>query len=31
MPKLYNKETNALLGPITESDVQCLVDVRWEK
>jgi hypothetical protein len=31
MPRLYNKKSNTLLGSITESDVQCLVDVLEEE
>jgi hypothetical protein len=31
MPRLYNKQNNALLGAISESDVQCLVDVLEEE
>jgi hypothetical protein len=31
MPRLYNKKTNALLGEISESDVECLVDVLEEE
>lgn len=31
MARLYNKENNALLGSITEADVQCLVDVLEEE
>jgi hypothetical protein len=31
MPKLYNKKTGALLGEISESDVECLVDVLEEE
>jgi hypothetical protein len=31
LPKLYNKQTNVLLGEITESDVQCLIDVLEEE
>ena len=31
MPKLYNKDTQALLGSISETDVQCLVDVLEEE
>lgn len=31
MPKLYDEKSNALLGTITEADVQCLVDVLEEE
>jgi hypothetical protein len=31
MPKLYNKKTGAVLGEISESDVECLVDVLEEE
>jgi hypothetical protein len=31
MPKLYNKKTNALLGDVSEEDVQCLIDVLEEE
>jgi len=31
MPRLYNKQTNALLGEVSESDIQCLVDVLEEE
>jgi hypothetical protein len=31
MPKLFNNESNALLGSITAGDVQCLVDVLEEE
>lgn len=31
MPKLYNKQNNLLLGSISESDVDCLVDVLEEE
>jgi hypothetical protein len=31
MPRLYDKKSNALLGSITEEDVQCLVDVLEEE
>jgi hypothetical protein len=31
MPRLYNKQTNALLGELTETDVDCLVDVLEEE
>jgi inactivated superfamily I helicase len=31
MPRLYNKQNNALLGEISESDVECLVDVLEEE
>ena len=31
MPRLYNKQNNALLGDISESDVECLVDVLEEE
>jgi hypothetical protein len=31
MPRLYNKKNNALLGDISESDVECLVDVLEEE
>jgi len=31
MPRLYNKKNNALLGEISESDVECLVDVLEEE
>ena len=31
MPRLYNKKTGALLGTISDADVQCLVDVLEEE
>ncbi|HEU4589313.1 MAG TPA: hypothetical protein VFS13_00280 [Steroidobacteraceae bacterium] len=31
MPKIYNKNTGALLGVVSESDVQCLIDVLEEE
>ena len=31
MPRLYNKQNNALLGEISETDVECLVDVLEEE
>ena len=31
MPKIYNKNSGALLGNVNESDVQCLVDVLEEE
>lgn len=31
MPKIYNKNSGALLGSVNESDVQCLVDVLEEE
>jgi hypothetical protein len=31
MPKLYDKKTNSLLGELSESDVECLVDVLEEE
>jgi hypothetical protein len=31
MPRLYNKQTNALMGNVTESDIDCLVDVLEEE
>ncbi len=31
MPKLYDKKTNKLLGELSESDVECLVDVLEEE
>lgn len=31
MPKIYNKNSGALLGAVNESDVQCLVDVLEEE
>ena len=31
MPRLYNKKTHALLGELSESDVDCLVDVLEEE
>ena len=31
MPNLYNKKSGALLGAISEEDVQCLVDVLEEE
>ena len=31
MPKLYDKKTNTLLGELSESDVECLVDVLEEE
>ena len=31
MPRLYDKNTNALLGTITDADVQSLVDVLEEE
>ena len=31
MPSLYNKKTNALLGAVSDADVQCLIDVLEEE
>jgi len=31
MPSLYNEKTNALLGEVSNEDVQCLVDVLEEE
>jgi hypothetical protein len=31
MPRLYNKQTNALLGDVSETDIDCLVDVLEEE
>lgn len=31
MPNLYNKQSGALLGQISDADVQCLVDVLEEE
>jgi hypothetical protein len=31
MPRIYNKETGALLGTVNDSDVQCLIDVLEEE
>ena len=31
MPSLYNKKTNALLGEVSDEDVQCLIDVLEEE
>lgn len=31
MPRLYNKKNNVLLGELSESDVDCLVDVLEEE
>ena len=31
MPSLYNKKTGALMGAISEEDVQCLIDVLEEE
>jgi hypothetical protein len=31
MPKIYDKKTNALLGEVSKSDVECLVDVLEEE
>jgi hypothetical protein len=31
MPKIYNKNSGALLGTVSDSDVQCLVDVLEEE
>jgi hypothetical protein len=31
MPRLYDKKTNALLGELSETDVDCLVDVLEEE
>jgi hypothetical protein len=31
MPRLYNKKTNALLGTVSEADIDCLVDVLEEE
>jgi hypothetical protein len=31
MPKIYNKNTGAALGEVSESDVQCLIDVLEEE
>ena len=31
MPSLYDKKTNALLGAVSDADVQCLIDVLEEE
>ena len=31
MPKLFNKQSGALLGELGETDVQCLIDVLEEE
>ena len=31
MPSVYNKKTGALLGAVSDEDVQCLVDVLEEE
>ena len=31
MPSIYNKKNNALLGEVSNEDVQCLVDVLEEE
>jgi hypothetical protein len=31
MPNLYNKQSGALLGPVSDADVQCLVDQLEEE
>jgi hypothetical protein len=31
MPRLFNKQSGALLGELTEADVQCLIDVLEEE
>ena len=31
MPKLFNKQSGALLGELAETDVQCLIDVLEEE
>lgn len=31
MPRIYNKQNGAPLGEISESDVQCLIDVLEEE
>lgn len=31
MPRLFNKQSGALLGDVSEADVQCLVDVLEEE
>jgi hypothetical protein len=31
VPRLYNKKTGALLGTVSETDVECLVDVLEEE
>ena len=31
MPKIYNKNSGAMLGTVNESDVQCLIDVLEEE
>jgi hypothetical protein len=31
MPRIYNKKTNALLGEVSETDIDCLVDVLEEE
>ena len=31
MPRIYKKESGALLGTVSESDVECLVDVLEEE
>jgi hypothetical protein len=31
MPRLFNKKNNALLGEVSGSDIECLVDVLEEE
>jgi hypothetical protein len=31
MPRLYDNKTKALLGEVSESDIECLVDVLEEE
>jgi len=31
MPRLYNKKNNQLLGEVSETDIDCLVDVLEEE
>jgi len=31
MSRLYNKQSGALLGAVTDADVQCLIDVLEEE
>jgi len=31
MPSVYNKKTGALLGAVSDEDVQCLIDVLEEE
>jgi inactivated superfamily I helicase len=31
MPRLYNKKNNALLGDVSDADIDCLIDVLEEE